>query len=293
MASRAVPREATKRQSMNQQAAIDRAQTFRALHDRKHALLLPNAWDAGSAALFASAGFPAIATTSGGVAWSLGYADGEHVPYAETLAALRRMVRVLAVPLTVDFEAGYGDTPALVAAHVRDAIDIGASGLNLEDGIRHQSLRPLDDAAARIAAARKAADAAGVPIFLNARVDAFMIEWPGSAAARMDEAVRRAQAYLAAGADGVYPIGLHEPEAMRTFCARVDAPVNVMAGAGLPDLAALAALGVARVTTGTHLATLAYASAHDAACGLRASGRFDGMAASLGYGQLQQLFPHA
>lgn len=275
------------------QDAVARAQQFRALHDRTHVLVLPNAWDAASAALFERAGFPAIATTSGGVAWSLGYPDGGRAPLAEILAAVRRITRVVSVPVTVDFEDGYGATPAEVEAHVRALIDAGALGLNIEDGIRHESLRPVGEAAARVAAARKAADAAGVPVFVNARVDVFAVGSPAGAGGRLDEAVRRADAYLAAGADGIYPMGVDDPGLLRVLCGRIDAPINAMARDGLPDLDELARLGVARVTTATRLATLAYATARDAARRIKATGRFRGFAASADYAELQQLFPRA
>lgn len=278
---------------MDQSTQVARARQFRALHDRQHTLLLPNAWDAGSAALLAGLGFPAVATTSGGMAWSLGYADGEHAPLAEILAAIRRITRAAAVPVTVDFEAGYGDTPATVATHVRNAIEAGVAGLNLEDGVRHTTLRPLDDAAARIAAAREAAQRSGVPIFINARVDTYMVPWHTGEAERIEETVRRANAYLAAGADGIYPIGASDPALLKTLCARIDAPVNVAAQDGLPSLTELAQLGVARVTTATRLATLAYVAARDAAARIKASGEFAGLATAFGYADLQKLFPHA
>lgn len=160
---------------MDRQAQIQRAQRFRALHDGSRVLLLPNAWDAGSARVFASLGFDAIATTSGGVAWSLGYADGEQVPLDEVIAATRRMVRATSLPVSVDFEAGYGASPDEVFANVRRVIDAGVAGINLEDGIGHEKLRDIDDAARRIAAARKAASEAGVPIVINARVDTWIV----------------------------------------------------------------------------------------------------------------------
>jgi len=273
---------------------VERAQRLRALHDRRRVLLLPNAWDAGSARVFADLGFDAIATTSGGVAWSLGYADGEQAPLAEVLAAVRRMVRVTPLPLTVDFEAGYGATPADVAASVQALIEAGAAGINLEDGLRHETLRPLDDAAQRIAAAREAARAAGVPIFINARIDAWIIGGSAGEAERIEQALRRARAYLDAGADGIYPIALAEPESIARLCALVEAPVNVGARAGLPDLAELGRLGVARVSTATRLATLALGAARDAALRLRSSGRFEGLNAAFGYPDLQRLFtPHS
>lgn len=269
---------------------LDSSRQFTALHHAGRPLLLPNAWDAGSAAIFASLGFEAIATTSGGLAWSLGYADGEHLPLGELLAAVRRMVRVVAVPITVDFEAGFGQTPAQVGDSVRALLDTGAVGLNIEDGIAHARLRPLGEASARIAAARKAADAAGIPAFINARVDNWIV---GSAdgRAQFDDAVRRAQAYLEAGADGIYPIALSLPEVIQAFCAAVPAPVNVGARVGLPDLAVLGRLGVARVTTATRLAMVALSAARETAQRLREAGQFDGLDASFGYEALQHLFP--
>ncbi len=271
-------------------AAVERAQRFRALHDRRQILLLPNAWDAGSARLFEDLGFAAVATTSGGLAWSLGYADGEALPLAEVLAAVRRMARVIRVPLTVDFEAGYGATPAAVGESVRAVIDAGAAGINLEDGIHHQSLRPVDDAARRIAAARAAAQQADVPLFINARVDLWMMPGQATEAARIDEAVRRARAYLAVGADGIYPIGVSDAASIAALVAAIDAPLNVGARPGLPDLATLGRLGVARVSTATRLATLAYSTVREAAQALQAAGRWDGLNAPFIYPVMQRLF---
>ncbi|MCC6869038.1 MAG: isocitrate lyase/phosphoenolpyruvate mutase family protein [Burkholderiales bacterium] len=269
---------------------VERAQRFRALHDRRRVLLLSNAWDAGSAGIFTDLGFDAIATTSGGIAWSLGYADGERAPLDEVLAAIRRIVRVTSLPVSVDFEAGYGATPDDVAASVRAVIAAGAVGINLEDGVRHETLRDIDDAARRIAAARAAAQAAGVPIFINARIDAWIIGGNASEAQRIDDALSRARAYLAAGADGIYPIALANPETIAMLCVRIDAPVNVGARGGLPDLAALARLGVARVSTATRLAALAYAAAREAARTVQSSGRVDNLDAAFGYPDLQRIF---
>lgn len=271
-------------------AQVQRARRFRALHDRRRVLLLPNAWDAGSARVFASLGFDAVATTSGGVAWSLGYPDGEQAPLDEVLAAIGRIVRITPLPVTVDFESGYGDSPEAVAASVRRVIEAGAAGINLEDGIRHERLRDVDDAARRIAAARQAADEAGVPIVINARIDAWIIGGDATEGERTEETVRRARAYLAAGADGIYPIALARPQVIAALCAAIPAPVNIGANAGLPDLAELGRLGVARVSTATRLATVALSAAREAAEALRRTGRFDGLGATTGYESLQRLF---
>lgn len=272
------------------QAQHDLARRFAALHHGARPLLLPNAWDAGSAAIFAALGYPAIATTSGGAAWSLGHADGEVLALAELLAAVRRMVRVVNVPVTVDFEAGFGATPQQVGESVRALLDTGAVGLNLEDGVEHAWLRPVGDAAARIAAARAAAASAGVDVFINARVDNWIVGGM-DAAALFEEAVQRARAYIDAGADGIYPIALSDPEIIERFCRAVPAPINVGARAGSPSLEALKQLGVARVSTATRLAMVAYSAARETAQALRATGEFAGLDASFGYDALQQLFP--
>lgn len=277
---------------MDKDIQVQKTQQFRSMHDRTRVLLLPNAWDAGSARLFAQVGFPAIATTSGGIAWALGYGDGEQLPLDDLLAAIRRIVRVTALPVTVDFEAGYADTIEILLSNVTALINAGIVGLNLEDGIRHESLREIDLAASRIAATRAAADAAGVPIFINARVDSWIVAGDADDAARMDDSLRRARAYLAAGADGIYPIGVADPALIATLCAKIDAPVNISARAGLPDMAELARLGVARVSTATRLATLALSAAHTAAHSLHQTGRFDGLDATFGYEDAQRLFPH-
>lgn len=269
---------------------VDKAHAFRRMHRRDAILLLPNAWDAGSARLFAQRGFAAIATTSAGMAWSLGYADGEHAPLAEVLAAIARITRVVDLPVTADIETGYGETPEAVAASVRAVIAAGAVGINLEDGRPgHGPLRPLEEAAARIRAARGAAEAAGVPIVINARVDHWM-QHVTDPAAPLADAVLRAQAYLAAGADGIYPIRLADRATLAALVRAIDAPVNVAAGPGMPDLAELTRLGVARVSTATRFATLALAAVDRAAAALLESGRFDGLAATFTYADAQRLF---
>ncbi|GMU44204.1 MAG: isocitrate lyase/phosphoenolpyruvate mutase family protein [Xanthomonadales bacterium PRO6] len=278
---------------MNRADQHERARRFRALHDGSRVLLLPNAWDAGSACMLSELGFSAIATTSGGMAWSLGYADGERTPLPLVLDTVSRMARATPLPLTVDFEAGFGDDPRAVAESVRAVIEAGAVGINLEDGIRHQMLRPIDAAAARIAAAREAALACGLPLFINARIDAWLVD--GSACPderedeRVDETLRRARAYLTAGADGIYPIAATRPGTIMGLCRAIHAPVNVGARPGLPTLAELARLGVARVSTATRLAAVALAAAREAARRMLAGGGFDSLDAGFGYPDMQRL----
>jgi len=274
---------------MDKSAQIERATRFRNLHDRSRVLLLPNAWDAASARIFADLGFAAIATTSGGVAWSLGHADGEQLPLADVVAASARIAGATTLPVSVDFEAGFGDETADVARSVAALITAGVAGLNIEDGVRHESLRTVDDAAARVAAARAAAQASGVPLVINARVDVWMVGSRASEEQKLADALQRARAYLAAGADCVYPIGLVDAGQIAAFVRALESPVNVGARPGLPDMDTLSRLGVARVSTATRLATVAYSAARDAARALLVSGGFDALEARFGYPDMQRI----
>jgi 2-methylisocitrate lyase-like PEP mutase family enzyme len=223
-----------------------RCERLRSLHVPGDPLVLPNAWDAASARAVAAAGFPVVATTSAGVAEALGYEDHERAPAGEMLAAAGRICESVDVPVTVDAEAGYGmDPEELVAA----LAGIGAAGCNLED-TEHASggLRDAEEQADWIRAVRKAASAAGYPLVLNARIDVFLSG--GAQDGLVGEALERARAYAAAGADCVYPILLSERGPLEDFVAGAAGPVNVYAREGTPSLSELAALGVARVSYG-------------------------------------------
>ena len=267
------------------------ADAFRRAH-RGPLLLLPNAWDAMSARQFEAAGFGAIATTSGGLAWALGFADGEKAPWREVVAAHERIVRAVRVPVTADIEAGYGETPEQVGKSIAEIIATGVAGFNLEDGTPRADMpvRPIEDAVARIRAAREAADAAGVPAVINARVDLY-IKNVGDPASRFDETVRRGKAYLAAGADCIYPFGLADMDIIARLVKALDhAPINIVARAGTPPVAELERIGVARVSIAAS-ATLAVMSLiKQIGEGLRAGGRFDGLEHSMNRPEAQKLF---
>lgn len=264
------------------------AETFRSMHHKTPVLLLPNVWDILSARLFVAAGFNALATTSGGVAWALGYPDGETAPWSEVVAATARIVRVAKVPVTADIEAGYGVTPAEVGAHVAEIIQTGIVGINLEDGL-HGPMRSIEDAAARIAAAREAADREGVPIVVNARCDVFHLQH-GEERARFAATVERCKAYLAAGADCVYPFGLRDPATIATFVNTLRAPVNITGRPGMPDVSAFERVGVARITIASAPALVAISAIQKLAVDLRATGSFEGLAAPLRHPDAQKLF---
>jgi len=229
---------------------------LRSLHRPGAPLLLPNAWDVATARAVVTAGFSVVATTSGGVAATLGYEDHEGAPADEMLAAAARIARGVEVPVTVDAEAGYGMEPAELVAALRSA---GAAGCNLED-TNHTagSLRDPDRHAEWLRAVREAASADGYRLVINARVDVFLGPLlagagPGTQEELVPEALRRATAYIEAGVDCVYPIVLWETDALQSFMSEIRGPVNVICGAPSPSLAELAALGVARVSWGPYL----------------------------------------
>jgi 2-methylisocitrate lyase-like PEP mutase family enzyme len=233
-----------------------RCDLLRSLHRPGAPLLLPNAWDAATARAVVAAGFPVVATTSGGVAATLGFEDHEGAPGDEMLAAAARIARSVEVPVTVDAEAGYGMDPTELVGALRSA---GAAGCNLED-TNHAAggLRDPDRHAEWLGAVRQAASDDGYPLVINARVDVFLGGFlggagPGTQAELVPEALRRASAYLEAGADCVYPIALSETDALRRFTSEVRGPVNVIRLPQMPSLAELAALGVARVSWATLL----------------------------------------
>jgi 2-methylisocitrate lyase-like PEP mutase family enzyme len=233
-----------------------RCDLLRSLHRPGAPLLLPNAWDAATARAVVAAGFPVVATTSGGVAATLGYEDHEGAPGDEMLAAAARIATSVEVPVTVDAEAGYGMEPAALVAALRSA---GAAGCNLED-TNHAAgrLRDPDRHAEWLSAVRRSASADGYGLLINARVDVFLSGFlagagPGTQDELVPEALQRATAYLEAGADCVYPIALWETDALRRFTAEFNGPVNVTRLPQMPSLAELADLGVARVSWATLL----------------------------------------
>jgi 2-methylisocitrate lyase-like PEP mutase family enzyme len=233
-------------------STIDRARTFAQLHVAGKPLILFNAWDPGSARTIAASGAPAIATGSWSVASAFGFGDGEKVPLALALDNLRRIVAAVDLPVSLDMESGYGIAPDAVGATFAQVLAAGAIGCNLEDGfVDGSGMHTVAAQAARIAAARAAAEKAGVPAFINARTDIFLIA-PAAThdAAMVEDAVTRGLAYRDAGASGFFVPGLVDEKFIETICKRVDLPINIMASSKTPPVAKLAALGVARVSHG-------------------------------------------
>lgn len=250
-----------------------RAERLRGLHRGSSPLLLPNAWDAASARAVVEAGFAAVATTSAGVARSLGFDDGEKAPAAEMFAAVARIVRSVGdVPVSADIEAGYGLDAAALADRL---LATGAAGCNLEDSDhdRPGTLVDADRQADRIAAVKHRARDAGVDVVLNARVDVF-VRQVGREDERVGEAVRRGRLYVAAGADCVFPIIVQDEAAIASLVEGIPAPLNVLALEGGPSLARLRQLGVARISFGGRFQRAAHADHQRRLAALRAGEDF-------------------
>jgi 2-methylisocitrate lyase-like PEP mutase family enzyme len=258
---------------------------FKQLHDGNKLLHLPNAWDAGSARLFESLGAPAIATTSAGVAWAMGYADGDSMPAEIAIGVALNIARVLTVPLTVDLENGYSDDAAVVAQHAQRLIDAGVAGINLEDGGAAPQL--LAD---KIAAIKRLAAQAGKDLFINTRTDVYL-RGLAPEGERVAEVLRRAALYKAAGADGLFVPGICKPEEIEAVAAGAGLPLNVMDWPGLPLAGALHSLGVARLSAGSGIPQALWAVAADMAKGFLATGSAGPLIANaMAYGDLQALF---
>lgn len=225
---------------------------FLELHGGPKMLVLPNAWDVASARIFEEAGFPAIGTSSAGVAFSLGYPDGENIPREEMLTAVRRIVEAVDVPVTADVEAGYGATPEQVADTARAVMGAGAVGMNLEDGVAGQAdfLVDWNRQLENIQAVVEAAEEAGVPFVLNARTDIFLYGI-GPVETRLARTIERLNSYQAAGAQSLFAPGVKDGETIARLASGVAGPLNILATVGTPPVAELQELGVARVSVGS------------------------------------------
>jgi 2-methylisocitrate lyase-like PEP mutase family enzyme len=261
--------------SLNRHAGV-----FASLHRRGDPLLLANAWDVASAVAIASAGAKAIATTSAGVAWSLGVPDGADLGADRAAAAIRRITAAVQVPVSADIEAGYGGSPEAVAATLAAVVRAGAVGVNIEDRRDQSSLFEPGEQADRLVAARAAAD--GIPVWINARTDVFLSGTYSSTSAGVAAALRRAALYAEAGADSLFAPGLADLAAIADLAAG-PLPVAVMAWPGAPGVAELTAAGVVRISLGSAIAQAAYGLAARAAAEMFTTGTYDSSSHGFSY----------
>ena len=264
----------------------EKAETLRRYHQGPPILVLANAWDVVSARLVARVpGCRAIATTSAGVAWALGYPDGQRIPRDEMLSMVERIARAVDLPVTADLEAGYGDARATAEA----AVAAGAVGLNLEDGTEERDLVPVEEHCAAVEAVRAAGEAAGVPLVVNARTDVYLAGAGETDDERFELAAERLNAYLRAGADCAFVPGVADAATIGRLVAAVEGPLSVLAGPATPPVAELERLGVRRVSVGPGLARAALAAAAAGAEEALGAGTFAFTRNALAHANLNEL----
>ncbi|MEK5444643.1 MULTISPECIES: isocitrate lyase/PEP mutase family protein [unclassified Fredinandcohnia] len=231
---------------------VAKAERFRALHKGPNTMILPNAWDVISAKMFEECGCEAIGTTSAGIAMSLGYPDGQEIPFETMLRIIKNMVNAVDVPVSADLESGYGETTKEVLHTIEQVISAGLVGINLEDATGDAS-SPIYDPQLqkeKIAAIREYCDSIGFPLFINARTDIFWLNI-GEPESRIDEAIYRVKLYEEAGADCVFVPALKDIDEIKKLRKAVNCPINLLAVPGLPSLEELSEIGIERVSTGS------------------------------------------
>lgn len=264
---------------------MNTTERFFDLHKQNKTLILPNAWDAASARIFEDLGAEAIATTSAGVAWSLGYPDGHQIPAKLHAQLAQGINRVIKVPLTVDFENGYSDDPKVVAENVKLLLDAGVVGINIEDGGDTPG-----SLAAKIEAIKTTVESYGTKLFINVRTDVYLASLVNPEE-MVEEVIRRANIYAIAGGDGLFVPVITDDEEIAQIAAGVSLPLNVMAMPGLSNAARLAELGVKRLSAGGGISTIVWHTASRLAKQFLADGDssvFD--EPSMSGGKLQNLF---
>jgi 2-methylisocitrate lyase-like PEP mutase family enzyme len=270
----------------------DKAARLRELHRTARPLVLVNAWDVASARIIEELGFPAVATTSAGIAWAEGFADGERISREYMLARVERIAHAISVPLTADLEGGYGASVRDAVDTARGAIQAGAVGLNFEDTVAGgSSLIEIGVQCERIAAMRDVAAQLEVPLVINARTDVFLARVGDSDAWRLAEATRRGNRYLEAGADCAFVPGVVDERTIVALVANLNGPLNILAGATAPTIARLRELGVARVSVGSGAMGYVLAQFREIATSMRDGGGFEFTAHRIPHAELNALFP--
>ena len=237
---------------MDVRTQAEKAERFRKLHSGPRMLVLPNAWDVATARILEETGYPAIATTSAGIAYSLGYPDGERISREEMLEVVARIARAVRVPVTADMEAGYGTTVKDMAETTKAVIAAGAIGMNLEDITGGVASSHVDLAlqVEKIRGIRETASSLSIPLVLNARTDIYLMPI-GEVATRFERTVERLRAYHQAGADCLFVPGVSDPATIAELVRALKAPLNILITPGCPSLGELEKMGVARASAGS------------------------------------------
>jgi 2-methylisocitrate lyase-like PEP mutase family enzyme len=272
------------------ESQLQKAESLHALHHGQAILILVNAWDVASARIVEEAGFSAIATSSAGIAFSLGYPDGQRISRTEMLEQVGRIACQVKLPVTADVESGYGSKPDDAAQTARDVIACGAVGINLEDALDNGKYHMADLSLQleKLRAVREVAAKAGIPLLLNARTDVYL-EKVGPPETRYDMTVKRLAAFRDSGADCVFAPGLQDPQAIGRLVRDLACPLNILAGPGSPSIPELHALGVARVSLGSGPMRASLGYLRGVAEEISGPGTYTTLADGIPYSELNQL----
>lgn len=266
----------------------EKAELFRSLHKGNKLLVLPNCWDAISAKVLQGAGAPAIATASASISWVRGVSDGEGLSLKTMLDAVKLVCDGVEIPVSADMERGFGETPEDVEQSIAAVIEAGAVGINIEDNVAGGTQREIKDMQARVSAARRAGDKAGVNIFINARADGYLLGLKGQAV--FDDTVARGKAWLAAGADCVFVPGVADIEVIANLVSAIGGPVSVIVmDENTPSVQKLKDAGVARISTGPRTMQAAMGSLMNVMSSINENGDFRFLQGAPGFGDLQKL----
>ena len=273
----------------NLNSQVAKANLFCDLHRGPKILILPNAWDVSSARILEDAGVAAIATTSAGVAFTLGYPDGQEITREEMLAVVARIAAKVKIPVTADIEAGYGNRPEDAALTARAVIEAGAVGLNLEDRTDDRHLVDLSLQLEKIAAVRESSRKMGVALVLNARTDVYLLE-VGKPESRFGETVKRLIAFREAGANCLFAPGIRDLEVISRLVRELQHPVNILAGPGSPSIPELQKIGVARVSLGSSPMRATLGLARRIAQELKTTGTYQSLEDAPSHTEVNKLF---
>jgi 2-methylisocitrate lyase-like PEP mutase family enzyme len=275
---------------MNPDRQKSLAETFRRLHHGPNILVLANCWDVASARVLEAAGAPAVASSSAGVAYTLGYPDGQRISREEMLAVVARVAKVVKVPVTADVESGYGPRPEDAARTAAEVIAAGAVGMNLEDSTEESAAALIEVSLAveKIRAVREAGSKAGVPLVINARTDVYLNQ-VGAPETRYDHALRRAVAFRDAGAACIFLPGVKDVDLIARFVKELKFPINILAGPGFPSIAELQRLGVARVSLGSKPMLAGLGLLRRLAQELQQTGTYTSLEGAVTYAEMQKL----
>lgn len=277
---------------MTKETQSQLADKFQNMHKENRIIVLPNAWDAGSAVIFEKEGFSAIATTSAGISYSLGYPDGEIITFEDVLDTTKKIQKRISIPLSVDVERGYGNNTSEIVNNIQTIIEQGVVGINIEDGILAQkTLSDMNEQCKLISEISKIKNHLGINFVINARTDSFWLGTGKTKDEQLSQTIKRANKYLKAGADCIFVPGLLEVNEIEMLVQHIKGPVNIITTPSSPSIKELQKLGVARVSTGSGPVRASFALIKNISNELKDEGTYNNIyKTTIAYDKLNYIF---